>query len=810
MIIVIPTLAEDGDHWNVELVGSIYYWQNIKQIAISGDYAYIATSCTGLYIVNIVDPQNPIDVGYYDLIGVIDVDPSGNSISGVAVSGNYAYVLSYRNGIIALDISDPTNPFVVESIDIDFPISIADIAIYNGFLYIADTVGIRVINISDPYNLSEVEFFEMARMLNDIVISEGYAFVSEANQGLRIIDLSDPNNLEEIGSYDTGIRVEEITIEGDYAYVSADHDGFQIIDISDLTNPVQIGLYGGYGGVRDLEINNGYLYLAAGAENLLILDVTDPTNPEEVGVYETEEGIFHITINNDKAYVDVDHTFFQIVDISDPLNPVGQGSLNKYGKANDVAIQNGYAFFDCGNAMQIIDISDVEDPEVIFTYEFDFASLDGIIVEGDYAYLSDSHHGLRIMDISDPTNPIQVGMYIREQNSWTRGLDVAGNYAYLVGSFGMKIVDVFDPTNPFAVGSYDYFFDGALNVAVSGNYVYLPSFGDGLDVVDITIPHNPIHVGSNSEFYAHNLAILEDYAYILAGEDGLKVVDISDPLNPLVVSSFDNGINYSSIKVDGAYAHLTSYSNGLRVFDISDPLDPQEIGYYDTSGGARSVVFSDNYAYVADNYSFKIFDCTDANSTTLPAPFNLLTPSNNTIIENNIAELSWSESSEDVSEYVVYYANNNQFTENLDSVTVQTTTYNLENLENTIYYWKVRANNEGSEGIWSIQTWSFIKRLSSVDDNETTLLSEYAITNTYPNPFNPTLNVNIALPETASLTVTVHNIMGQSVATVADRLYSAGIQNFSFDGSDLSSGVYFVHAIVPGKLNQIKKVVLMK
>ncbi len=57
--------------------------------------------------------------------------------------------------------------------------------------------------------------------------------------------------------------------------------------------------------------------------------------------------------------------------------------------------------------------------------------------------------------------------------------------------------------------------------------------------------------------------------------------------------------------------------------------------------------------------------------------------------------------------------------------------------------------------------------------------------------------------------VEVFNIMGQSVATVADRSYSAGTHSFTFDGSDHSSGVYFVNVKY---LNQskIQRVMLLK
>jgi Secretion system C-terminal sorting domain len=88
--------------------------------------------------------------------------------------------------------------------------------------------------------------------------------------------------------------------------------------------------------------------------------------------------------------------------------------------------------------------------------------------------------------------------------------------------------------------------------------------------------------------------------------------------------------------------------------------------------------------------------------------------------------------------------------------------------------------------------------------------AEFALQQAYPNPFNPTTTVAVSLPEAADLSVTVFNVMGQQVATLTSGKLVAGTHNFVFDASHLSSGLYFVQAQVPGKLNQIQKVTLMK
>ncbi|MCB2211111.1 T9SS type A sorting domain-containing protein [bacterium] len=88
--------------------------------------------------------------------------------------------------------------------------------------------------------------------------------------------------------------------------------------------------------------------------------------------------------------------------------------------------------------------------------------------------------------------------------------------------------------------------------------------------------------------------------------------------------------------------------------------------------------------------------------------------------------------------------------------------------------------------------------------------SEFSLDRAYPNPFNATTTVSVNLPEAAELNVAVFNVAGQRVAELANGSYSAGTQRLVFDASGLSSGVYFIHAVVPGEFDQVQKVMLVR
>ncbi|MFH0882938.1 MAG: T9SS type A sorting domain-containing protein [bacterium] len=103
-----------------------------------------------------------------------------------------------------------------------------------------------------------------------------------------------------------------------------------------------------------------------------------------------------------------------------------------------------------------------------------------------------------------------------------------------------------------------------------------------------------------------------------------------------------------------------------------------------------------------------------------------------------------------------------------------------------------------------------VQVLSTSDSEFKGIPMEFSMTSLYPNPFNPSLNVTVKLPQNADLQLVVYNVMGRQVAELSNGLVQAGYRTFIFDGSHLASGVYFVHASILGKMNQAKKVVLMK
>lgn len=182
-------------------------------------------------------------------------------------------------------------------------------------------------------------------------------------------------------------------------------------------------------------------------------------------------------------------------------------------------------------------------------------------VQGDYAYVGIGPR-LAILDISIPADPTIVGQPV----IWSdivENIAVIGNYAYVAaGNAGLRIVDVSNPATPIEIG-YTTFSRGAQDATIQGNYAYVAAGYAGLRIVDVSEPVNPTEISHTTLTTgpAWDIVVAGSYAYIAAGFGGLSIVDIANPAAPSEVSSYwtTGGGRATGVAVMGNYAY------GMRI-----------------------------------------------------------------------------------------------------------------------------------------------------------------------------------------------------------------------------------------------------
>ena len=83
------------------------------------------------------------------------------------------------------------------------------------------------------------------------------------------------------------------------------------------------------------------------------------------------------------------------------------------------------------------------------------------------------------------------------------------------------------------------------------------------------------------------------------------------------------------------------------------------------------------------------------------------------------------------------------------------------------------------------------------------------LTRNYPNPFNPTTTIEFRLACPQEISLSVYNVMGQSVGVPVKGRYNAGVHQVQFDGSKLTSGVYLCR-LLAGRQLSTRKMILLK
>ncbi len=96
-----------------------------------------------------------------------------------------------------------------------------------------------------------------------------------------------------------------------------------------------------------------------------------------------------------------------------------------------------------------------------------------------------------------------------------------------------------------------------------------------------------------------------------------------------------------------------------------------------------------------------------------------------------------------------------------------------------------------------------------VSQTGTTVPQKYSLNQNFPNPFNPTTKISFALAKSGPVMLTVFDLTGKEVAALVNTTLSAGNFEYEFDGSKLSSGVYF-YRIITNDFVDTKKMSLLK
>ncbi len=246
--------------------------------------------------------------------------------------------------------------------------------------------------------------------------------------------------------------------------------------------------------------------------------------------------------------------------------------------------------------------------------------------------------------------------------------------------------------------------------------------------------------------------------------------------------------------------------NCLKALDIDLDGDSDFVA---TAGGLNEIAWFENHLIDAEI-----------------EPFHLESPEPGFTTPDTQVVLVWNQAIPNFETGITYHikCHNDPDSDEIIAETTDTT-FIFTGVTGTQYFWDVKAVADNGLEQWAEeQFWHFtiVDTLNSVDDpSVSSFPTEYAIQSVYPNPFNASTKITIALPQPSYLSLQIFNTTGQKVSTIADGQYNLGYHDFVFNGSGLSSGIYFVQALINPvveanratqrrQLNQFQKILLIK
>jgi len=437
-----------------QFVSSFDTTGRVANVAVAGGMCYAVFSGFGMVA---LAHSGSVITGVYE----------SDRIGGVELEGSYALV--WGSGYVEIvDISNPATLLGRGSIDLYVgpPQSgIMDVAALGTKAYVGYGSTMRVIDFSDPDNPDTLRSYVFSldpnARVRGVEINGDHVFSIVQSIGLKVIDVSDPTSLDLAGSYDMDGSLNAVVVDGDYAYVAnrqwVDHRPCAI-DIVDISNPASPSVVAhldsvGQGVIKQLIKVDSLLYMTSSSDGLIIANVADLLSPALVGSY-ADTGLGRFTISDSVVYVTFDNQGLISFDVSDPFNPIPLDTFLVLVDEESVAVAGDYVYLALEAGIMILDVTQPEN--MVLAQTLDDRFYYDVVANNGYLYAA-TGDSLFVFDVStDPANPSGIGNCRRlDHERGLKSMTIRGSYIICSsGSSGLSVIDISNPTDPRVVGSY--------------------------------------------------------------------------------------------------------------------------------------------------------------------------------------------------------------------------------------------------------------------------------------------------------------------------------------------------------------------
>ncbi len=302
-----------------------------------GRHGYLSTVGDRVYAIDLADPSRPVitDSVVVDARVINDVMTTEDGRFGVLTREGAS---SRLNGIVVLSFEDPAHPKAIAEFTETVSGGVHSAFVYRGYVFLTDdaTGSMRVVDIRDPYRPRQVARWETprspaGRMLHDIDVQDGLAYLSYWNDGLVILDVGNgmrggsPERPALVSQfkYDLNALYREVEAVGGPGFIRGTHTAWRAgryVFVGDEVFSARPGGPHSGGGVLGLGRAYGRLH---------VIDVSDILEPKAVAYYEPRDGGTHnVWVAGDTLYLGDYQGGLRVLDVSGTL----RGDLMRQGR----------------------------------------------------------------------------------------------------------------------------------------------------------------------------------------------------------------------------------------------------------------------------------------------------------------------------------------------------------------------------------------------------------------------------------------------------------------------------------------------
>jgi hypothetical protein len=198
-----------------------------------------------------------------------------NYTANISSFRNYLYISQFNEGIEAVDFKKDGGVKILGYMrGADY---VRGLAVSRNYLYAADSIGLKIIDISNPFQPNKISSLDIGAS-REVLVKNNYAYVANAWNRFYCVDVENQHNPKIILFLETSRPVNKMVLHGNYIFAAIGEGGVETIDIKNPKKPRIVSkIKMSY--ANSLYADGNYLYIADLKKGVFALDINNVLTP---------------------------------------------------------------------------------------------------------------------------------------------------------------------------------------------------------------------------------------------------------------------------------------------------------------------------------------------------------------------------------------------------------------------------------------------------------------------------------------------------------------------------------------------------